>query len=96
MKGKLTLIFFKKLKNLSHCVCFGRGFTLVLVCKFLFYNLKISICNAAKHSAWIANSDYIIGDVFGNDTTGANDSVRADFDTGKNNTISAKPNIISY
>ena len=58
-------------------------FLRLLVCKFLFHYLKISVCNATEDSTWISNSDDIVGNIFGNYAAGADNGIRADFDTGK-------------
>ena len=65
-------------------------------CGFLFRNRKIRVCNAAKNAARVSNSNYIIGDVPGNHTAGADHGIGADFDTGKNDAVSTKPNIASH
>ena len=70
-------------------------FLRLLVCKFLFHYLKISVCNATEDSTWISNSDDIVGNIFGNYAAGADNGIRADFDTGKYDAISTEPYIIS-
>ncbi|MPM67683.1 hypothetical protein SDC9_114607 [bioreactor metagenome] len=50
-------------------------------------------CNRSSHLAGVAKGDHAIRDVVIDETARAYDDVAADRDTGKNNAVSAKPNI---
>ena len=61
----------------------------------IFTIQKIGICNTTKYSTWVSNSDNIIRNIFGNNATGTNNSIRTNFDARENNAISTEPYIIS-
>lgn len=70
---------------------------IVINIELTVFVIVIAVCfgNLSDYFAGIADSDDIIGNVFGDDASGADDNVLSDGDTGHDASVAADPAVIS-